>query len=207
VLNLLVAPFSAQLAILRRATPGGQGQAQPENGSENCDKEDNMFAKALIGTALVLTALSATGAGAQQAFKKYGSEAGWEILVREDMGPGCLVAKVTEAGQQVQMGINAKDNVHGYMALYTKADAAVAAGEKLSVKFDLDGQLFHGEATGQRVDGYDGAYARFNNPDFIYDLAKKKTLTITPKGRDPIVLNLAGTDAAFQALRACQEAQ
>jgi hypothetical protein len=46
-----------------------------------------------------------------------------------------------------------------------------------------------------------------NNPDFIYDLAKKKTLTITPQGREPIVLSLAGTDAAFKALRACQESQ
>jgi hypothetical protein len=165
-----------------------------------------MQKKTLIGTTLALAALTATATSAQT-FRKYGSEAGWDILVREDMGPGCLVAKMTEAGQQVQMGINAKNEVHGYMALYTKADAAVAAGEKLSVMFDLDGQMFHGEATGQQMDGYDGAYARFNNLNFIYDLAKKKTLTITPKGRDPIVLSLAGTAAAFRALRACQEAQ
>ncbi|MCA1406491.1 hypothetical protein I6F26_18885 [Ensifer sp. IC3342] len=166
-----------------------------------------MFAKSLFGTALVLAGLCATGAGAQEMFKKYGSEAGWDIFIRKDMGPGCLLAKINEAGQQVEMGINAKDDVHGYMALYNKADATIAAGEKLSVMFDIDGQMFEGEAIGQRIDGYEGAYARFNNPDFIYDLAKKKTLTITPNGRDPIVLSLAGTDAAFQALRACQEAQ
>ena len=40
-----------------------------------------------------------------------------------------------------------------------------------------------------------------------YDLAKKKTLTITPEGRQPIVVSLAGSDAAFKALRACQDAQ
>ena len=32
-------------------------------------------------------------------------------------------------------------------------------------------------------------------------------MTITPKGRDPIVVSLAGTDAAVKALRACQEAR
>ena len=46
-----------------------------------------------------------------------------------------------------------------------------------------------------------------NNPNFIYDLAKKKTLTITPEGRQPIVVSLAGSDAVFKALRACQDAQ
>ena len=37
--------------------------------------------------------------------------------------------------------------------------------------------------------------------------AKKHTLTITPEGRKPIVVSLTGTDAAFNALRTCQEAQ
>lgn len=40
----------------------------------------------------------------------------------------------------------------------------------------------------------------------IYDIAKMKTLTITPEGRKPFALSLAGTDAAMQAMRACQEA-
>ena len=73
--------------------------------------------------------------------------------------------------------------------------------------FDVDGQKFSGEATGQRIEGMDGAFVWVNNPDFIYDLAKKNSMTISPAGRDPIVLSLKGTDAAFKALRACQEAQ
>jgi hypothetical protein len=163
----------------------------------------NTFTK--IGTALAIAALAATGASA--ASKKYGSEAGWDIFVNENTGPGCLLARKLTADTQIEMGIDSTADPRGYLALYTKAEADVSAGEKLSVVFDVDGQKFTGEATGQQLEGFRGASVPVNNPDFIYDLAKKKTLTITPEGRDPIVISLTGTDAAFKALRACQEAQ
>lgn len=164
-----------------------------------------MHVHARIGIALAIAALAATDAAAQ--FKKYGAEAGWEILVKEDMGPGCLMARKASDVSQVQMGIDATGQKKGYLALYTKKDANIAAGQKLSVIFDIDGQKFSGEAVGQQIEGYDGAFVWVNNPDFIYDLAKKKTMTISPAGRDALILNLAGTDAAFKALRACQDAQ
>jgi hypothetical protein len=165
-----------------------------------------MIVFARIGTALAIASLTVTAAAAQTAFKKYGSEAGWEILINETT-KGCLIAQGVGGETQVQMGINPAAEQRGYLAIYTKRDAAVAAGEKLSVLFDVDGEQFSGQATGQQMEGFDGAYVPVNNPQFIYDLAMKKTLTITPKGRDPIVLSLAGTDAAFKALRTCQEAQ
>ncbi len=162
------------------------------------------IASAMIAGLLGGTAMDQAQA---QAMKKYGSEAGWDIVVREDMGPGCLITKRLSESMQIQMGIDTTGSRRGYMALYTKADAKVASGEKRSVIFDVDGQKFSGEATGQKMEGFDGAYTWVNNADFIYDLAKKKTLTITPQGRDPFAVSLAGTDAAFKSLRACQEAQ
>ncbi len=158
-----------------------------------------------VGTALTIAALSASGASA--ASTKYGSEAGWDIFVNDQMGPGCVIARKLSADAHVEMGIDATGTVRGYLAMYTKAYAAVTAGEELSVIFDVDGEKFSGQATGQQMEGFRGAYVPVNNPDFIYDLAKKKALTITPQGREPIVLSLTGTDAAFKALRACQEAQ
>jgi hypothetical protein len=165
-----------------------------------------MQTHARIGIALAIVGLTATDA-ATQGVKKYGSEAGWDIFIKDNMGPGCLVAKKISAEAQVEMGISATGEKKGYIALYTKKDATIAAGEKVSVMFDVDGQTFSGEATGQQIDGMDGAFVWVNNPDFIYDLAKKNSLTISPAGRDPIVLSLKGTDAAFIALRACQDAQ
>jgi hypothetical protein len=158
-----------------------------------------------VGTALTIAALSTSGASA--ASKKYGSEAGWDIFVNDQLGPGCVIARKLPAEAHVEMGIDATGTVRGYLAMYTKADAAVTAGEELSVIFDVDGEKFSGQATGQQIEGFRGAYVPVNNPDFIYDLAKKNRLTITPEGRDPIVISLTGTDAAFAALRACQESQ
>ncbi len=155
----------------------------------------------------IVAAVGITGAVAQT-FEKYGSEAGWDILVREDMGPGCMMMRAAPDGAQVQMGIDeSTPEIRGYMALYTKAGANVAAGEKLSVIFDVDGDKFSGEAKGQELDGYRGAFVWVNNPDFIYDLAKKKQLTISADGREPIIVSLAGTNAAFETLRACQAAR
>jgi hypothetical protein len=160
----------------------------------------------LIGATLTAAAFAATNANAQ--IKKYGSEAGWDIFVNDNMGPGCLAAKKLSPEVQIEMGIDATaDAAIGYMAIYTKADAAIAEGEQLSVIFDVDGQKFSGVATGQQMPGFRGGSVPVNNVDFIYDLAKKRTLTITPDGREPIVVSLAGTDAAFKALRTCQEAQ
>ena len=159
-----------------------------------------------IGTALAIAALTVTGAAAQATYKKVGSEAGWDIYVNENTN-GCLMAKGVGTDNQIQMGVSKTTDLRGYMALYTKKGAEVSAGEKVSVLFDIDGQKFTGDATGVEMEGFDGAFVHFNNPDFIYDLAKKKSMTITPTGRDPIVVSLAGTDAAVKTLRACQDAR
>jgi|EndMetStandDraft_2_1072991.scaffolds.fasta_scaffold503871_1 hypothetical protein len=163
-----------------------------------------MKSELVVGIALVVSTVVAADATAQN---KYASEAGWDIIVKDNMGPGCLITKANADGTQVQMGIDATGNLRGYMALYTKADASVASGEIRSVLFDVDGQKFSGEAKGQVIGGYRGAFVWVNNAEFIYDLAKKKAVTITPQGGNPIVVSLAGTDAAFKALRACQAAQ
>ncbi|KQV72110.1 hypothetical protein [Rhizobium sp. Root1220] len=163
-----------------------------------------MRSEIAVGIALLCSTLVASEVMAQT---KYGSEAGWDIIVKDDMGPGCLITKANADDTQVQMGIDATGALRGYMALYTKADTKVTAGQKLQVLFDVDGQQFQGEAKGQAIDGYTGAFAWVTNADFIYDLAKKNAVTITPQGGNPVVIKLAGTDAAFKALRACQAAQ
>jgi hypothetical protein len=162
-----------------------------------------------IRSAVVFAVLTATATGAAaETYKKYGSDAGWDIYVTDGQDRGCLMTKNLTEDTQFQMGIVPAAETRGYLALYSKVAAEIGAGEKVSVLFDVDGQQFSGEATGrQMMEGYKGAYAWVNNPEFIYDLAKKYTLTITPSGRDPIVLSLAGTDAALKVLRACQEAQ
>lgn len=144
----------------------------------------------------------------EAAVTKYGSAAGWDIYVDDSMGPGCVLMKDNPDGEtQAQIGINATAAPRGYLALYTKTPTKITPGETLNVEFDVDGQKYTGIAKGQQMQGYDGAFVPFDNLDFIYDLAKKKALTITAKGRKTVVVNLTGTDDAFKALRTCQAAQ
>ncbi len=162
----------------------------------------HLFARAALAAAVLTLPVEAF------ADTKYGEAAGWDIFVSDQMGPGCLLARDDPGGlAQVQIGIDATAAPQGYLAVYSKKPQDVTAGEKLAVMFDVDGQKFSGVAKEQQMDGFDGAFVPFDNLDFIYDLAKKKALTISAQGRDTLVVNLTGTDDAFKKLRECQAAQ
>jgi hypothetical protein len=161
----------------------------------------HLFARTALAVAVLTVPCEA-------AVTKYGSAAGWDIYVDDSMGPGCVIMRDNPDGDtQAQIGIDATAAPRGYLALYTKKPTKITAGETLSVEFDVDGQKYTGVAKGQQMQGYDGAFVPFDNLDFIYDLAKKKALTITSKGHKTVVVNLTGTDDAFKALRECQAAQ
>ncbi|TXR46325.1 hypothetical protein FVA77_25665 [Phyllobacterium endophyticum] len=158
-------------------------------------------------TALAIAAFSLPSTAAETV-KKYGSAAGWDIYAKDSTGPGCLIMRDNADGEtQVQIGIDATAAPRGYLALYSKNPTKITPGENISVVFDIDGERYAGVAKGQEMQGYEGAFVPFNNLDFIYDLAKKKTLTITSKRHRTIVVNLTGTDDAFKALRECQASQ
>jgi hypothetical protein len=161
----------------------------------------HLFARTALAVAVLTVPCEA-------AVTKYGSAAGWDIYVDDSMGPGCVIMRDNPDGEtQAQIGIDATAAPRGYLALYSKKPTKITAGEKISVVFDVDGQKYTGVAKGQQMQGYDGAFVPFDNLDFIYDLAKKKALTITSKGHKTVVVNLTGTDDAFKALRECQAAQ
>jgi hypothetical protein len=107
--------------------------------------------------ALAIAAATITGAAAQATYKKVGSAAGRDIYVNESTN-SCLMAKGVGSDRQIQMGVSKTTNQRGYMALYTKKIAKVGAGEKVSVLFDIDCQKITGDATGARLEGYEGAY-------------------------------------------------
>lgn len=104
----------------------------------------NVTSKTRIVAATAVSLLCSGTMVQAQDMKKYGTAAGWDIVVRGDMGPGCLIAKKLDNDMQVQMGIDETTGRRGYMALYTKLAANVGSGEKRSVIFDVDGQKFSG---------------------------------------------------------------
>ncbi len=133
------------------------------------------------GMALALAASTATAASAQQV-KNYGEVAGWEIEVSEAMGPGCLIMK-NGGGLQVQLGVQARGGkTTGYMAAFTRARVGVKEGEVVPVLFDVGGRRYSGQAFGERKKGFEGAWVPFDNPEFVYEVAKQETMTISVGG-------------------------
>ena len=163
----------------------------------------HLFARTALAVAVLTVPCTAA-----ETVTKYGSAAGWDLYVKKSAGPGCVMMRDNPDGEtQVQIGIDATAAPRGYLALYSKKPTKITPGKKISVEFDVDGEKYTGVAKGQEMEGYEGAFVPFNNLDFIYDLAKKKALTITSEGHRTVVVNLTGTENAFKALRECQAAQ
>ncbi len=159
----------------------------------------------LAGTALAAALVAATGAFA--AITKYGDSGEWEVAVNDAMGPGCLVMKTVDH-LQVQIGLDeTSTEPTGYMAVFTRADVPVAEGEVIPLEIEVGGRTFTGEAFGEQMEGFQGAWVPMNNAAFVDELARQETMTVTIADLPPIEVSLAGTDAAFQAMRACQDAQ
>ena len=83
----------------------------------------------------------------------------------------------------------------------------IPAGQQAPASFEVEGHAFTGTFTSQQTDGYGRAAVPVFDADFIYDLATKKSLTISYGGGKKVIVDLAGAGAAFAALRTCQEAQ
>jgi hypothetical protein len=160
-----------------------------------------------ITTTLAASMLLAAAAAGAQDFKQYGVVGDWRIAVNEDMGPGCVaVRKFVNPTSQVQMGIDATNpDLVGYFAVYARGVEAIEGGNEIPATFDVDGQVFNGALVSQQIDGFGGAFASVSNPDFIYDLATRDTLTINFGEGQRLIVSLAETDEAFAMLRSCQQ--
>ena len=150
-----------------------------------------------------------TGEASAQAFKNYATEGDWQIAVNQGMGPGCVaIQRLVDPDLQVQIGIDARSlEKTGYIAILVDNADGIQAGQQAPASFEVDGQVFTGTFTGQQTEGYGPATVPAYNANFIYDLATKKSLTISYGEGKKVIVDLAGAGAAFAALRTCQEAQ
>lgn len=158
--------------------------------------------KLTITTALAIAALTAT-APLAQTFEPYGEAGGWNVLANTKM-EGCLLQKRVRDDIDVQLGLNKVDE-RGYLAFF----APIALGIDLEVseplQLEVDGDSYQGTAFDVLRQDYVGSFVWFNNPQFVYDLVEKNTLTLKVEGLEPLDLSLAGTKAGFEMLQKCQQ--
>ena len=141
-------------------------------------------------------------------FTKVGEVEGWDLFVDNERKT-CLIERVDEAGNIVQMGLT-KGREFGYLGVFTKADIGIKKGKKEKIYIDIDGTLYWSESTGMKgniTEGYSGGYILANNPQFISDVANKYSMVVFPKKKGAFVVDLAGTKKAIEAARECTSEQ
>lgn len=155
---------------------------------------------------LLGAALLATGASAQeQKLRKWGDSGLWGIWINPVFNNGCLMRGVFSGGTEVRAGI---DNRNGdrYLALFNDA-WAVNPGQQNSVSFDLDGTKYETEATQMAEHGRQGGAAFASDPAFVDSFASSQKMTIFVDGQPLTAIDLTGSAAAVEAVRACQAEQ
>jgi len=141
--------------------------------------------------------------GAQE-LEPWGTVAGWDIMIDHSIGSGCLIQAAYEDGSVVRIGFDRVAG-DGYVTAFNENWGAIEEGEIYPIEFALDGASYTGEAKGIYLNGVPGADIHFSNPDFLFDLAKKYTMTLYYDGDEVMAINLDGSYVGLEAVIECQE--
>lgn len=156
------------------------------------------------GMAAILATTVVAGPVQSQSLEAWGSVAGWDVLVDPTLGYGCLIQTQYTDGSVIRIGFDRNVGA-GYVTAFNENWGDIVEGEVYGILFDLDGQEYDAEATGIYLNGVPGADIYFTNPDFLFDIALKYTMTVYNENGEVLAIDLAGTNAGLQAAIECQE--
>ncbi len=151
----------------------------------------------ILGMSLALPTVS-------QELEVWGTAGGWDVLIDPSLGDGCLIQAEYEDGSLVRIGFD-RNKGTGYVASFNDNWGDIIEGKTYSILFDLDGQEYDGEAIGIYVNGVPGADVNFTNPDFLFDIAQKYTMTLYSEDGEVMAIDLGGTSIGLEAVIQCQE--
>jgi hypothetical protein len=131
---------------------------------------------------------------------------GWDILVDPSLGNGCLIQAEFTNGVVVRVGF-ARIEGGGYVSAFHDNWGDIEEGASYDILFDLDGQSYEGVARGLYLADVPGADIYFDNPDFLFDIAARQTMTLFNDYGEVMAIDLTGTMVALDAALTCQEQQ
>ena len=155
-----------------------------------------------LQTAALLCALPI--AGFAQQLESWGSAGGWDVMIDPSLGDGCLIQAAYQDGSVVRIGFDRNEGA-GYITVFNEAWGEIEEGVTYSILFDLDGQEFDGEATGIYLNDVPGADIYFTNPDFLFQIAQKYTMTLYNEYGEVMAIDLGGTAIGLDAAMECQD--
>lgn len=157
--------------------------------------------KFLIGAVAGL-ALTAQATFAQD-LEAWGTAGGWDVMIDHSIGSGCLIQAEFADGSVVRIGFD-RDAGDGYVTAFNENWGAIEEGAAYPISFDLDGASYEGEAIGIYLNGVPGADIHFTNPEFLFDLAKKYTMTLYHDDEEVMAIDLGGSYVGLEAAIECQ---
>ncbi|WP_127113454.1 hypothetical protein [Shimia sediminis] len=153
-------------------------------------------------TTLAVAAMLPLSVAAQE-LEAWGSAGGWDILIDPSLGDGCLIQAAYSDGSVVRIGFDRNEGM-GYVTAFNEAWGDIEEGAQYGILFDLDGQEYDATATGIYLNGVPGADIYFDNPDFLFDIAAKYTMTIYNENGYVTAIDLGGTMVGLEGAIECQ---
>ncbi|GAA6180530.1 hypothetical protein NBRC116594_19680 [Shimia sp. NS0008-38b] len=148
-------------------------------------------------------ALAGTALAAQE-LEPWGTAGGWDVLIDPTLGDGCLIQAEYSDGSLVRIGFD-RNAGSGYITAFNDAWGSIDEGAIYPILFDLDGDEYEGEAEGIYLYDVPGADIYFDNPDFLFDIAAKYTMTLYNSEGLVMQIDLGGTMVGLEAALECQD--
>lgn len=159
----------------------------------------------LVPSAILCVFLLAGHAFAQP-FETWGTSGDWSIKVDTSVGNGCFIERQTPEDLKIRLGY-LPDRVGAFISASSVEWSDLEVGSAQTVTMFLDDAVFAGETElFQDGDAY-GGLSFFNNPDFLKEFAKKRSMTIVDPNGDKARFDLTGTANALKSLDKCQTQQ
>jgi hypothetical protein len=157
-----------------------------------------------IATTIMMICAAASSPLQAQTLEQWGASDYWDVMVDPSLGDGCLIQSEFDDGSIVRIGF---DRTQGgsYVTAFNMAWGDIEEGEFYSVLFSLDGEDYDAEAVGIYLEDVPGADIIFDNPDFLFDLAVKQTMTLYTEDGEVMAIDLTGSYQALEAALECQE--
>ncbi len=160
--------------------------------------------KNLLLSAVLATTIVAPVTSQAQGLEQWGTAGGWDVMIDESLGDGCLIQAAYQDGSVVRIGFD-RNRGTAYVTAFNDAWGDIEEGATYPIAFDLDGNEYDGEAVGLYLNGVPGADINFDNPDFLWDIAQKYTMTLYSEAGEVMAIDLAGTSVGLEAVIECQE--
>lgn len=157
-----------------------------------------------LTAAAIIALAAATGPAHAQSLEYWGAAGGWDVMVDPTLGNGCLIQAQYQDGSVVRIGFDLNAG-SAYVTAFNEAWGDIDEGETYNISFALDDELYEGTARGIYLNDVPGADIYFENFEFLWDIAKRYTMTLFHEDRRVMAIDLEGSMVGLNAMAECQD--